>query len=383
MRLGYFTMPMHPLNRDYTTTLKQDRETIILCDALGYHDAFVGEHLTDTAENITNSMLFLATLIHATDNIILGTGTSNLTHTHPVHIATNAAMLDHMSEGRFILGVSPGTLMSDREVLGILDEDINKMFADAIDVIMAIWGRDAPYKIDFPNNRWNVTTEQSFDPAHGTGIMPKPYQKPHPEIVGTVVAPFSKGIIEMGKRGFHPISANFLIDKWVASHWDNYVQGCETAGQPADSAHWRVARTVFVNDDHAIAKAYGNTDERSPYRFYYGQLLYKLSKYNRQGVFKRDRNESNDTLTIDRIVDDLVICGDVESVVEQLLAFRETIGPFGELIIAGMDWVDESLTKRSLQLMAEEVMPRVNATIGESWERRVAVSGGAPSNAAS
>ena len=352
MRLGYFTMPMHPLNPDYTTTLKQDRKTIILCDALGYHDAFVGEHLTDMAENISNSMLFLATLIHATDNIILRTDTSNLTHTHPGHIATNAAMFDHMSEDRSILAVSPGTRMLDREILGILDEDINKMFADSVDVIMAIWDRDAPYKIDFPNNRWTVTAEQSFDPAHGTGIMPKPYQKTHQEIVGTEVAPFSKGVIEMGKRGFHPISANFLIDKWVASHWDNYVQGCKTAGQPADPAHWRVAHTVFVNDDHAIAKAYGNTDERSTYRFYYGQPLCKLPKYGLPGVFKRERNELNDTLTIDRIVDDLVICGDVESVMEQLLAFRETIGPFGDLIIAGIDWVDEGLSKRSLQLMA-------------------------------
>ena len=65
MRLGYFTMPMHPLDTDYTTTLKQDREAIMLCDKLGYHDAFVGEHLTDDAENITNSMLFLGTLIHS------------------------------------------------------------------------------------------------------------------------------------------------------------------------------------------------------------------------------------------------------------------------------------------------------------------------------
>ena len=63
MRLGYFTMPVHPLNRNVTETLKEDRETIILCDKLGYHDAFVGEHLTDSAENITNSMLFQATLI--------------------------------------------------------------------------------------------------------------------------------------------------------------------------------------------------------------------------------------------------------------------------------------------------------------------------------
>ena len=135
---------------------------------------------------------------------------------------------------------------------------------------------------------------------------------------------------------------------------------------------WRVARTIFVSDDHATAKAYGNTDERSPYRFYYSQLLYKLSKFGRQGVFKRDRDEPDDTVNIDRIVDDLVICGDVESVVDQLLAFRETTGPFGELIIAGMDWVDEELTKRSLQLMAEDVMPRVNEAIGETWEHQVA-----------
>ena len=43
MRLGYFTMPMHPLDTDYTTTLKQYREAIILCDKLGFYDAIDGE----------------------------------------------------------------------------------------------------------------------------------------------------------------------------------------------------------------------------------------------------------------------------------------------------------------------------------------------------
>ena len=139
MRLGYFTMPVHPLDRDYTTTLKEDRETIVLCDELGFYDAFVGEHLTDQAENITNSMLFQATLINSTKNIKLATGTTNLSHMHPVLIAAHAAMFDHLSEGRFILGISPGALRSDAEALGIIDEDRNKMFAEAIDVIIAIW----------------------------------------------------------------------------------------------------------------------------------------------------------------------------------------------------------------------------------------------------
>src|SRR5262245_62186090 len=63
MRLGYFTMPVHPMNRNWTETLKEDREAIILSDKLGFHDAFMGEHLTDRCENVTNSMLFQATLI--------------------------------------------------------------------------------------------------------------------------------------------------------------------------------------------------------------------------------------------------------------------------------------------------------------------------------
>src|SRR5260221_6271805 len=104
MRLGYFTMPVHPAHRDWTDTLQEDREAIILADKLGFHDAFMGEHLTDRCENITNSMLFHATLITETRQIKLATGTTNLSHMHPVLIAQHAAMFDHLSRGRFILG---------------------------------------------------------------------------------------------------------------------------------------------------------------------------------------------------------------------------------------------------------------------------------------
>src|SRR3954469_10616488 len=195
MKLGMFMMPVHPLHRNQTETLKEDREAVILADKLGYHDVFIGEHLTDQAENITNSLLFLATLIHSTKNIKLASGTCNLSQIHPVIVAANAAMFDHLCEGRFILGVSPGALNSDAEALGILDQDRNKMFAEAIDVILAIWQREAPYNIDFPDNRFKVTTATTAVPEIGRGIMLKPYQKPLPEIVGTVVAPFSKGVV--------------------------------------------------------------------------------------------------------------------------------------------------------------------------------------------
>src|SRR6478609_4097971 len=134
VRLGFFTMPLHPRSRAPAATLQEDREAVILADRLGYYDAFVGEHLTDPEENVTNSFMFLATVLAQTKTIKLGTGTANLSHSHPVLIAAHAAMFDHLAKGRFIFGISPGTLASDAEALGILEEDRNKIFAEAIDV---------------------------------------------------------------------------------------------------------------------------------------------------------------------------------------------------------------------------------------------------------
>ncbi len=363
MRLGYFTMPLHPLERVVTETLQEDRDAIILADQLGFHDAFVGEHLTDIAENVTSSMIFLATLIGDTKQIKLGTGTSNLSHSHPTLIASHAAMFDHLAKGRFILGISPGALASDAEALGILNEDRNKMFAEAIDVILAIWERSAPYDIDFPDNRFKVTTRTTQRPEIGRGELMKPYQSPRPEIVGTVVAPGSRGVELMGRRDFHPMSANFLLDHWLPSHWTNYAAGKTAVKQPADRDQWRIARTVFVADDQATAQRYGKDDANSPYRYYYRQMLTKMMLSKRHVIFKRHADEDDSALTLERVLDDLVLCGTVDQVVDQVLALDELTGGFGELVYAGMDQVDPALSRRSMQLMAEQVMPRVNAAL--------------------
>ena len=364
MRLGMFMMPMHALGRNHTQTLREDRETVVLADQLGYHDVFIGEHLTDTTENITNSLMFLATLIHATKTIKLGTGTCNLSQMHPTLVAAQAAMFDHLAEGRFIFGISPGALASDFEALGMLDEDRNKLFAEAIDVILEIWKREPPYDIELPGNRFKVTTRTTYDPSIGIGIMPRPFQSGLPEIVGTVVAPFSKGVIAMGERDFHPMSANFLLPKWAKTHWVNYAEGKRNVGKTADPSDWRVARTIFVADDDKTAAAYARNDMASPYRFYYEQLKAKLMKGKRHVVFKESMEQGDETLTSDYILDRLCIHGSVDRVVDQLLALRDEIGDFGELVYAGMDWVDEKLAKRSMTLMAEQVMPRVNSAIG-------------------
>lgn len=360
MKLGFFTMPIHPLTRPLVETLNEDRELAIVAERLGFVEGFFGEHLTDRAETVTSSLIFIAWLLRETRTIKLGSGTVNLPNHHPAMVAGEVAMLDHMAEGRFLFGISPGGLLSDAEVFGNLDRDRGAMFIEAIDMILEIWRRDPPY--DLNGKFWQITTARTMLPDIGQGIVHKPFQTPHPPIVITAVSPHSAGITQAAARGWEPISANFLLPMWVKTHWPKYVEGCELGGRRADPANWRVAKSIFVADDLATARRYA-TAPGMPYYDYYKSLSFKLVKNGRSSLFKRDPKAPDSSVTTEGIVDDVVIWGTPDKVIEDLLAFREVTGDFGTLIYAGHDWADRTLAIRSMELMAEKVMPAVNRQI--------------------
>lgn len=362
MKLGFFTMPMHPRGKDWQQTLREDREAFILADKLGYVEGYCGEHATDPEENITSSAMFMATLVDATRNIRLGTGTTNMPNQHPAAIAGNLAMLDHLLGGRFIFGISPGALPSDAEVFGNMDMDRPAMFLEAINQVLAIWTGEAPYRLR--GQFWNISTERTHIPETGMGTVPKPLQRPHPPIVVTAVAPHSKGVAEAAARGWDPISANFLMPVWVKTHWQKYVEGCARIDRKPDPANWRVAKTICVAKDDATAKRYV-TDPNGPYHYYYRSLMGKLKRRGAPlTLFKNDPNTPDSEVTLEGTVDNLVIHGSPARVADQLLGLRETIGDFGTLLYAGMDWQDPVLGRDSMVLMAEQVLPRINQAIG-------------------
>jgi alkanesulfonate monooxygenase SsuD/methylene tetrahydromethanopterin reductase-like flavin-dependent oxidoreductase (luciferase family) len=291
MDLGFFTMPLHPPGRPLGQTLEEDRQLVLLADQLGLTEGYIGEHITDAAETITSALIFIAWLLRETSGIKLGTGTLNLPNHHPAMVAAEVAMLDHMAKGRFILGISPGGLLSDAEVFGNLDADRTAMFVEAIDHILAIWSTSPPY--DLVGRFWTISTARTLISELGQGTIAKPFQQPHPPIVVTAVAPFSKGVTAAAARGFEIISANFLQPKWVKTHWPNYVQGCREAGRKADPKNWRVAKSIFVADDAATARRYA-TDPAGPYFFYYHSLFTKLARNGRANLFKTDPVQSDE-----------------------------------------------------------------------------------------
>src|SRR5262245_14512773 len=115
MRLGMFMMPVHPPDRSLWSTLDEDTEKSVLADQLGFEEVWMGEHFSATTEPIPSPMMFLANLIARTKTISFGTAVINLPNHHPAIVAAEAAQLDHMCKGRFMLGAAPAGLVPDFE----------------------------------------------------------------------------------------------------------------------------------------------------------------------------------------------------------------------------------------------------------------------------
>jgi alkanesulfonate monooxygenase SsuD/methylene tetrahydromethanopterin reductase-like flavin-dependent oxidoreductase (luciferase family) len=86
-------------------------------------------------------------------------------------------------------------------------------------------------------------------------------------------------------------------------------------------------------------------------------------KNGRADLFKTRRDQPDNQITLDDVCDRLVIHGSPEKVADQLLAFRDEVGDFGTLLYAGKDWADRELGRRSMVLLAEKVLPKLNAAL--------------------
>src|SRR5688572_3828872 len=74
MELGLFMMPQHPPTRTLYDSWQRDFDLLCLADQLGYHEAWIGEHITETWENAPVPELLIAQALKMTQHLVLGTG---------------------------------------------------------------------------------------------------------------------------------------------------------------------------------------------------------------------------------------------------------------------------------------------------------------------
>lgn len=357
MELGMFMQPIHdPKKFSVTQMLDQDREAALYIDKLGFEEIFVGEHYTAEIEPITNPLQFLSSIMAET-KMKLGTGVINMPIHHPAQLAGDIAMLDHMSKGRFIMGCGPGGTATDAELFGSRGKNTLEMLVESVDIIHEIWRTEPPYRIK--GKYWEVKVDEARLPDHGFGPIMKPYQKSFPPIVVSILSPNSRSAQVAAEKGWQIMSANFAQAKWVKTHWEQYLIGCEKVGRKPDRKNWRIARSILIADSDAEASSY-LAQQDNAYRHYFQVEMDVMKVYKMAGVLKAEDAMTDDDLTAQHCLDTMVISGSPKTVLDKLVDFVDFMGgPFGGLTLCFKEWDKPEVHQKSIRLLAEDVMPKL------------------------
>jgi alkanesulfonate monooxygenase SsuD/methylene tetrahydromethanopterin reductase-like flavin-dependent oxidoreductase (luciferase family) len=354
MKLGLFMMPVHPPEKDRTECFEEDLELIVKADELGYTEAWIGQHHSVAWEPIPSNDVFIANALPRTKQICFGTGVSIVQFHHPVNVAVRLALLDHLSRGRLMCGFGQSGIPTDLSLFDLPKDPktLGLMTMEGMDMVLKLWEAEAPF--DFKGDFWRIRIDEQR-PEIASGVILKPYQKPHPPIAMSVIKGKSLAARTAGQRGYIPISGNLVPQATVAQHWETYCEGAAEAGRPEpDRSMWRVARNIFVGEsnEEAMEHALNGTFAGS-----YDYLIKLMGPARAAGMMKEHPDMPDEAVTPEYAVKRLAIVGDVDECIRRLMELWELTGGFGTLLAIAHDWDDRAKWQRSMELLMNEVVP--------------------------
>src|ERR1043165_6647425 len=154
LRFGIFLAPFHPVGQNPTLALQRDLALIQHLDALGYDEAWIGEHHSAGTEIMDSPEIFIAAAAERTRHIKLGTGVISLSYHNPLWVAERIVLLDHLTRGRVMFGAGPGSLPTDGIMIGVSQTETRELLEQSLDVIMRLLTTDEP--VTFKNHRWDL-----------------------------------------------------------------------------------------------------------------------------------------------------------------------------------------------------------------------------------
>jgi len=361
MKIGLVAMPMSSRSRTLSETYEEVAERIQLADTLGYSEVFVGEHFTSENMPVTSPLMFLASLIHRTKQIRLGTGVIALPYHHPAIVASELAQFDHLSGGRLNFGFGPGGLLSDMELFGVLDEnDRNRAMFEALDNILELWSAEAPFTIHARGE--SLSIQEHVNDSLGVGNPLRPLQLPHPPIFVTAMSPHSASVRTAVEHGWAPISAHFCSTPVLKTHGQVIAEASAKQETQAGVSAWRVARHVVVRPSDAEAEDVAlNTD--GVIAFAVERMWQMLVAGGLGHIMKPDPKQEDEQVDLEALITSTVLFGSPATVAQKIDALRNDVGKFGHLLLAVVDGddADNRIERETIDLLAREVLPNVHA----------------------
>jgi limonene 1,2-monooxygenase len=339
--------PFHPAGDNPTLALERDLDLIEHLDRLGWDEAWIGEHHSAGTEIIASPEIFIATAAGRTRHIKLGTGVISVSYHNPLWVAERAVLLDHLTRGRFMLGLGPGSLPTDALMIGLDQSQTRDLLAQGVDVIVQLLTTDDP--VTFKNDRWDLREAR---------LHLRPYSDPLFDVaVAAVASPAGPQIA--GKHGLGLLSVGAtqaLGFDALALHWNVMEERAATFGTTVDRAKWRLVGVMHIAETKE--EAYRDVEYGIEQWFRYFQTV---------AAFPQMAVGGDDVRGMIDFVNDsgLGSIGTVDDAVAQIeRLMKQSNGGFGCYMLLAHEWANPLATKRSYELIAKHVFPQFQ---GQAW----------------
>jgi alkanesulfonate monooxygenase SsuD/methylene tetrahydromethanopterin reductase-like flavin-dependent oxidoreductase (luciferase family) len=303
-------------------------ERIEIMDRTGYDAVWLAEHHFSSF-SVCPSVHMVGTLAAArTRRLRIGTAVSLAPFYHPLRLAEEVALLDHLSGGRVNWGAGRGFARVEFAAFGVPPEESASRFRETVDIVLRAWTEE---RLSYAGRHFR------FDDVE---VLPKPLQRPYPPVW---LAASSEGAIEWAaSRGFSILMDPHSSAAELGRKRRFYGERLAAAGHAEAGRDIPMARLVAIAKDAEKAAVVAENGARWIVDSYLGAQHRPVM----EGSFTPAGVDP-----VARYLDEVILHGTPESVTDAILRLRDEIG-LGYLLCA-------PLSHESFMLLTERVLPRL------------------------
>ena len=340
-----------------------------LADRVGFHSLWTVEHHFQKELSMMSAPeVVYGYLAAVTENMKIGHSVRLMPHPYnpPVRIAEQAAMVDHLLEGRFLFGIGRSATRGELEGFGIDPMQTKDMQLEALDTVITAWTED---EYSYDGKFWKQPTRR---------LVPKPYQKPHPPVWMATTS--DDGHVQVGELGLNLLSFTVGVPvEVIADRVKGYREGLSRA-KPATKLMgnqvgiWTLGHCAPTNEE--AAEEAGSSFEwylESNGKFITDLAEWLAEKSEHSGTYQyiRDRADAIKSsakpedvvvgagLTYDGLIDmAAVVSGDPERCIELAKRYADA-GADMLLLLPQPHHIPHEKVMQSIELFGTKVAPEL------------------------
>jgi limonene 1,2-monooxygenase len=274
-------------------------------------------------------------------------------------------LLDHLTRGRVMLGVGPGSLPTDAAMIGVSQAETRELLEQSLDVIMKLLTSEEP--VTLKNGRWDLREAR---------LQLRPYSNPLFDVAVAAVASPS-GPRVAGKHGVGLLSIGATqaagFDA-LALHWEVMEERARTFGTTVDRAKWRLVGLVHCAESEE--QACRDVEFGIEQWFKYFQTVAAFPQMSVSGDTRREMIDFVNTSGLGAIGTPERCAAQIERLITQ------SNGGFGAYLMLAHEWANPEATRRNYELIARHVMPRFQGQAASTLAAKARAEAGRPELAA-